>query len=78
MSWKPITEQWVVAHVDGKVRQLLVTAFDSYSGSIRVGWPPQDPSAVSLGRHSRPRERLIEKSAYEPLNPNAFKIATTG
>jgi len=78
MSWKPITEQWVVAHVDGKVRQLLVTAFDSYSGAIRVGWPPQDPASVSQGRHSRARQRLIEKSAYEPLDPDAFRTATTG
>jgi hypothetical protein len=33
---------------------------------------------VSSSRHSRARERLIEKSAYEPLDPDAFKIATTG
>jgi hypothetical protein len=78
MAWKRINEQLVVAHLDGKVRQLLVTAWDSYSGAIHVDWPPVPPGASAHGPHGRVRQATIEKSHYEPLDPDGFKVATTG
>jgi len=78
MAWKQITEQLVVAHLDGQVRQLLVTAWDSYSGSIKVEWPLLNPAMVRPNPYSHARKTTIEKAHYEPLDPDAFRVATTG
>jgi hypothetical protein len=78
MAWKRISDQLVVAHLDGKVRQLLVTAWDSYSGAIHVDWPPVPPGATTHSAHTRVRKTTIEKSRYEPLDPEAFRLATSG
>ncbi len=78
MAWKPITEQFVVAHLGGKVRQILVTAWDSSSGAIKVDWPILNPPRVGHNPYPHARKTTIEKSHYEPLDPDAFKIATTG
>jgi len=78
VSWKPITDQLVVAHLDGKVRQVVVTAWESHSGAIRVDWPHQNPATASSNPYARVGKRQIEKSRYEPLDPEGFRAATTG
>jgi len=78
MAWKRITGQLVVAHLGGTVRQILVTAWDPYSGAIKVDWPPLDPAMVQGNPCSHTRKTTIEKSGYEPLDPDAFRIATSG
>ena len=78
MAWKRITEQLVVAHLDGKVRQVLVTAWESHSGSVQVEWPPLNPALVAPNPYSHAGKTTIEKAHYEPLDPDAFRVATTG
>jgi len=73
MPWKPIAEQYVVANLGGKVRRLLVIAWNSDTGAVKVDWPPQ---VRSVHRHSPVRKTKIEPSLYEPLEPNGFKSAT--
>jgi len=79
MTWKPVSEQWVLARLDGKVREVLVTAWESYSGAVRVAWPLETPAHASRDPYSRrARSTAIDQAAYEPLDPEAFKIATQG
>jgi len=77
MPWKPITDQRVVANLGGKVRQLVVTAWNSDTGAVQVDWPPP-PVVVSPHRYSTVRKTKIEKALYEPLDPDAFRAATKG
>jgi len=78
MPWKPIAEQVVVANLGGKVRQLLVTAWNSDTGAVQVDWPPQVPAVVSPNSFSHVRTTKIEKAHYEPLDPDSFRAVTTG
>jgi hypothetical protein len=78
MAWKQISEQDVVALLEGKVRQVRVTAWDSYSGAIHVEWPPVRPGAPTPNPRARMRQTTIDKAHYEPLDPDGFKVATTG
>jgi hypothetical protein len=77
MPWKPIVEQFVVANLGGKVREVLVTAWNSDTGAVKVDWPPQIPS-ISPNRFSHSGKTSIEKARYEPLDPEGFKAATKG
>jgi hypothetical protein len=77
MPWKPITEQVVVANLGGKVRQLVVTAGNSDTAAVQVAWPLQAPSVLSIHRYSSVSKTKIERALYEPLDPDAFKAATT-
>jgi hypothetical protein len=78
VPWKPITEQFVVANLGGKVRQLLVTAWNSDTGAVKVDWPPQVPFAVSPNLFSHARGTSVDKARYEPIDPYTFMIATRG
>ena len=80
MAWKPIgQQQWVLARLDGKVREVLVTAWESYSGAVTVAWPPDNQVAAARYPYSRKAKRTeIAKTGYEPLDPDAFKLATEG
>jgi hypothetical protein len=78
MPWKPITDQFVVANLGGKVRTLLVTAWNSDTGEIKVDWPPQIPAIVPPNRFSHAGRTKIEKARYEPLDPDTFRAATKG
>ena len=77
MPWKPIADQLVVANLGGKVRQLLVIAWNSDTGAVQVDWPPP-PVVVSPHRYSTVRKTKIEKALYEPLDPDGFRGATQG
>jgi hypothetical protein len=78
MAWKPMTGQVVFARLDGKVRQVLVTAWDSYTGAVKVDWPPQNPATVPRHRFSTVRQTEIAAASYEPLDPDAFRADTKG
>ena len=77
MPWMPIAGHFVVAKLDGKVRQVLVTAWNSYTGAVRVDWPLQTP-ANSSHRYSRTGSTKIDSSNFEPLDPEAFRAVTVG
>jgi len=68
----------VVAKLGGKVRQILVTAWNSDTGAVKVDWPPQVPFAVSPNRFSHSGGTSVAKALYEPLDPDAFLTATRG
>jgi hypothetical protein len=78
MPWKPIAEQFVVANLGGKVRTVLVTAWNSDSGAIKVEWPPRVQALVSPNRFSHAGKTTLVPALYEPLEPDAFKAATSG
>jgi hypothetical protein len=78
MPWKPVAEQFVVARLGGKVRKLLVTAWNSDTGAVKVDWPPQTAAVMSRNRFSHTGKTKIEPALYEPLEPDAFRIATRG
>jgi len=78
MAWKRITEQSVVAHLGGKVRQVLVVAWESHTGAIKVEWPLVNPAFAAPNPHSHAGRTRIEKVDYEPLDPEGFRIATSG
>ena len=78
MPWKPIAEQLAIAALDGKVRQLLVIAWNSDRGAIQVEWPPTNPDIVTRHRYSMVRKTTINLERYEPLDPDAFRTATRG
>lgn len=78
MPWKPITEQFVVANLGGKVRRLRVTAWNSDTAAVQVDWPPQIPAVVSPNPFSHVGKTKIEQARYEPLDPDAFRAATKG
>jgi hypothetical protein len=78
MPWKPITEQFVMANLGGKVRQILVTAWNSDTGAVKVDWPPQTPALVRRNRFSHAGRTKLDPASYEPLDPEAFRIATRG
>lgn len=78
MPWKPVAEQFVVANLGGKVRQLLVTAWNSDTGAVKVDWPPQVTGVGSPNRFSHAGKTKVEKSFYEPLDPDGFGLATRG
>lgn len=77
MTWKPVTGQAVVARLDGRVREVLVTDWESYSGAVKVAWPPQPPSLV-LRFSPNARKTQIAEAQYEPLDPESFRSATKG
>jgi hypothetical protein len=77
MPWKPISDQFVVANLGGKVRQILVTAWNSDTGAVRVDWPPQVP-ALAANRFSHVGRTKIEVAQYEPIDPDSFRAATRG
>jgi len=79
MAWKVVTGQVVIARLDGQVREVVVTAWDPYSGAVRVAWPPRSPDFAS--RHplsSNVGKTEIAEARYEPLDPEAFRLATKG
>jgi hypothetical protein len=78
MPWRPVTGQAVLARLDGQVREVLVTAWESISGSVKVAWPPQNTALVPGHRFSKMRTVEIARARYEPLDPDAFKAATSG
>ncbi len=78
VPWKPVTEQFVVANLGGKVRTLLVTAWNSDTGAVKVDWPPQVPFARSPNRFSHAGRTSVDKARYEPIDPEAFLSATRG
>jgi hypothetical protein len=78
LPWKPITEQFVVANLGGKVRQLLVAAWNSDSGAVKVEWPPPSPTFSSRHRYRAVPVTRLEIASYEPLDPDGFLTATTG
>jgi len=78
MPWKPIAGQVVLARLDGKVRQVLVTAWDSYTGAVKVDWPPENGAVVSRYRLPNARKTVIDRARYEPLDPVAFNADTKG
>ena len=66
MPWKPIVDQLVVANLGGKVRQFVVTAWNSDSEAVQVDWPP--PVVVSPLRSSA-RKTKIEKHSMGRSTP---------
>jgi len=78
MPWKPVTGQSVLARLDGQVREVMVTAWDSYTGAVRVDWPPENPATVSRYRPQHLRRTELDKARYEPLDPVAFIASTKG
>jgi len=78
MAWKAITGQVVLARLGGQVREVTVTAWDSYTGAVRVDWPPESPATVSRYRPPRLRKTELDKASYEPLDPIAFRANTKG
>jgi len=74
MPWKPIAEQLVIATLDGKVRKILATAWNSDTGAVQVEWPP--PAVGSPHRYSSTRRTTINQDRYEPLDLEAFSAAT--
>jgi hypothetical protein len=78
MPWKPVVGQAVIARLDGQVRELVVMAWDSITGDVKVAWPPQNAAIVSRHRYSTVRTTQIAKSRYEPLDPDGFGAATRG
>jgi hypothetical protein len=77
MPWKPIAGHFVVAKLNGKVRQVLVIAWNSHTGAVRVDWPLQT-SNNSSHRYSRMGNTVIDKSCFEPLDPESFRAVTVG
>jgi hypothetical protein len=75
MPWMPIAGHFVVAKLDGKVRQVLVTAWNSDTGAKRVDWPLQTP-ANSSHRYSRMGSTKLVASNFEPLDPEGFRAVT--
>ena len=78
LTWKPVIGQMVFARLGGEVREVLVIAWDSASGAVRVAWPPQNPSVLALHPHSVPRRTELASARYEPLDPDGFRAATRG
>ncbi len=78
MAWKPITEQTVVAHLGGKVREVVVVAWDTYTGAVKVEWPPPSAAPLVPRRYSKQVSTRIEQTDYEPLDPDGFRVATSG
>ena len=77
MPWKPVAGHFVVAKLDGKVRQVLALAWKSGTGAVRVDWPLQTP-ANSSHQYSRMGSTVIDKSYFEPLDPEGFRAVTEG
>jgi hypothetical protein len=75
MPWKPVTGQSVLARLEGRIRELSVTAWNSDNGEIKVAWPLPDRDAAL--RHRFPNTKIAE-DRYEPLDPDAFTAATRG
>ncbi len=76
-SWRPVLNQFVVAKVDGKIRRVEVTEWNPFTNAVRVAWPRDMPSTVSLPV-SQVRTTEIAEARYEPLDPTGFKAATKG
>jgi hypothetical protein len=74
MPWKPIAEQLVIATLDGKVRKVMATAWNSDTGAVQVEWPP--PTVASAHRSSSTRRTTITQDRYEPLDLEAFGVVT--
>jgi len=77
MTWKQVTGQTVIARLDGRARKVLVTDWESYTGAVKVAWPPQPPSVGSRFSANARRTQLAEDQ-YEPLDPESFRLATKG
>ena len=77
MTWKPVTGQVVVARLDGRLRKVLVTDWESYTGAVKVAWPPIPPS-VAPRYSANARRTQIAEAEYEPLDPESFRLATKG
>ncbi len=77
MPWKPITDQVVVANLGGKVRQVVVTAWNSDTGAVKVAWPPH-VAEVPPNRFSHVGKTSLDHARYEPLDPDSFWAATKG
>ena len=78
MPWKPVAGQFVVARLGGKTRKLLVTAWNSDTGAVKVDWPPQVSAVVARNRFSHTGKTKIEPAHYEHNEPDAFRVATRG
>jgi len=78
MAWKSVTGQVVLARLDGQVREVVVTAWDSYTGAVRVDWPLENPTTASRYRASRVRKTELDEARYEPLDPVVFRANTKG
>jgi hypothetical protein len=78
MRWKAISGQHVVAHLDGKVRQVLVTAWNPFTSAVKVAWPPENKAVASRRGFSLIGKTEIAEARYEPLDPDAFRAATKG
>ena len=78
MAWKPVTGHVVIARLDGQVREVLVTAWNSIGGAVRVAWPPTHPAVAPRHRFAMVRQTEIAAACYEPLDPVAFRADTTG
>ena len=62
----------------GRSDQILVTAWNSDTGEVKVDWPPQIPPVIPPNRFSHSGRTKLDKARYEPLDPEAFAAATTG
>ena len=75
MPWKPVTGQIVFARLDGQVREVTVTAWDSYTGTVRVDWPPgaspRPSRAIGLRACGGPNStrRATSRSTPSPSEP---------
>jgi hypothetical protein len=76
-SWRPISGQLVVANLDGKVRQVLATAWNPFTHAVKVAWPPENEAGISRRGFSHIGQTEIAEARYEPLDPDAFKSATS-
>jgi hypothetical protein len=79
MVWKAVTGQIVLARLDGQIREVTVTAWNPISGAIKVAWPVQN--AAFSSRHPRSSnfgKTEVAETRYEPLDPEAFRLATKG
>jgi hypothetical protein len=45
---------------------------------VKVDWPPQITGLGSPNRFSHAGKTKVEKSFYEPLDPDGFLLATKG
>jgi hypothetical protein len=79
MAWKAVTGQIVLARLGGQVREVVVTAWNPFSGAVKVAWPLQSSTlGVRHPRSSHAGKTEIAEAGYEPLDPEAFQLATKG
>ena len=78
MRWRAISGQLVVANLDGEVRQVLVTAWNPFTSSVKMAWPPENRTAVSCRGRPQVGQTEIAEASYEPLDLDAFGATTKG